>query len=131
MRKQMIYAAAFFLLAGCNSYKHFMGQDHEGSGADNPGAVHTNAASGLLPASNSLMFTPALDNTETLSTVKVRISGVLTDITSTPSGGTYYTFDGTTLTIINYDAAANIGGFSDNFAVYFLSSRPAGYHTVS
>lgn len=115
------------LIGGCTQYKKLIGQD---SSHDAPAAgPHLIAAVGLLPGSNVLTVTPSFTATDTLQTVRIRIAGVLTTISDTPSASEYYSFDGTTFTVYNYNAAANLGGFSDNFAIYFVSSFPAGYHS--
>ncbi len=116
-------------MVGCTQYKKLTGQDtHTDSVETGPFLI---AEVGMLPVSNTLTFSPAFDSSETLLTVKVRMSGVETEISSTVSGGTYYSFDGTTLTIYNYNAAANLGGNSDNFHLYYRSPYRAGYHSVS
>lgn len=114
------------LIGGCTQYKKLIGQD---SSHDAPATGPQLIASvGLLPGSNVLTVTPSFDGTETIQSVRIRIAGVLTTITDTPAAGEYYTFDGTTFTVYNYDAAANLGGHSDNFAIYYVSPYAANFH---
>lgn len=130
MKSKIILAALVASsLMGCTQWKKLTNAEGSGSGNAGPQVV---AASGFVPASNTLTFTPTLDASETIIGVRVRIAGVLTDLTDTPSASPYYTFDQPSGVFTFHNTTADTSGnFADNFSIYYHSPHPAGYHTVN
>lgn len=130
MNRKLILMAimAMPLIGGCTQFKKLTNTDAEEFKPD-PGPYMI-AEVGILPVSNVLTVTPPFDSSETLISVYIRVSGERTQIYDAAVAGPYYSFDGTTFTVYNYDGAANISGHPDNFTVYYRSPYPAGYHTM-
>lgn len=128
MKSILMVSVLAVSMIGCTQYKKLTGHEDREVSSTGP---HLIAASGALPGSNTLTFSPAFDSSESMQAVRVRVSGVLVDVSDAVSGGVYYSFDGATLTIHNYVAAGNQGNNPDNFAVYYMSPYPAGFHSVS